>query len=304
MTFAALLFTVLTGFSIASISIIVSRIAKDRISFFQFFTMSNLIASVAAWFLFPNWTFVPEVVWGKVLIITGSVGIVNTTLQAAVVCSLKWGHNGLSVAIRNASSMISMLFALIVLHEKISLINFCGVILVILSLGVVAVFSRKDSISPDLKKWIPAVVCSLLLSGLYQILMTSTVILPKNTLKAGVLIPCLMGSSCICNLIASQIERKIRHDEQKCFHFEKKVWKVLFFWVGAALLQYSLMIKDLALMKEAGMASLTWPMLIGLNVTIFSVFCRLKWKEKYPPSTIIGLAGCVTGIIMMIVGRK
>ena len=52
------------------------------------------------------------------------------------------------------------------------------------------------------------------------------------------------------------------------------------------------------------MASLTWPMLIGVNVTVFSVFCRLKWKEKYPPATVLGMAGCVLGIILMIAGRK
>lgn len=300
----ALTFTLLTGFSFASISVIVSRLAKDKISFFQFFTISNLIASAAAWVLLADWHHLPGVEWGKVLLITGAVGLVNTASQAALVCSLKWGHNGLSVAIRNAAAMISMFYGLIVLHETISLINFSGVILVILSLAVIAVFSRKNSVSSDLKKWIPAVIGSLLLSGLYQILLTSTVTLPETTRQANVVTPCLMGFCCIGNLIASQIERKIRHDDRKCFCFGKKVWQVLFFWTAAALLQYFLLIKALTYMKEAEMASLTWPMLIGVNVTSFSVFCRLVWKEKYPLTTILGMAGCVAGIIMMIVGRK
>lgn len=69
-----------------------------------------------------------------------------------------------------------------------------------------------------------------------------------------------------------------------------------------ALLQYYLLLRALSTMREAAMASLSWPMLIGVNVTTFSIFCRLKWKEKYPPATILGMAGCVAGIIMMIVG--
>ena len=300
----ALLYTILTGFAFASISMIVSRIAKDRISFFQFFTLSNLISSAAAWLLLPDWDLVSGVDWRNVLLITASVGFVNTASQLAFVCSLKWGHNGLSVAIRNAASMISMFFALIFLHEKISLINFFGVILVILSLAVIAVFSRRDSISSDLRKWIPAVIGSLLLSGLYQILLTSTVVLPETTRRAGVIIPCLMGFCGIGNLIASQIERKIRHEDRKCFHFEKKIWQVLFCWSAAALLQYYLLIKALSSMREAAMASLAWPMLIGVNITTFSIFCRLKWKEKYPPATVIGMVGCVAGIIMMVIGRK
>jgi hypothetical protein len=57
-------------------------------------------------------------------------------------------------------------------------------------------------------------------------------------------------------------------------------------------------------MREAEMASLTWPILIGVNVTSFAIFCRLRWKEKYPLTTLIGMFGCVLGIIMMIAGRK
>ena len=304
MKLTALLFTVLTGFSFSSISIIVSRIAKDRISFFQFFTLSNLVASAAAWILLPDWSLAPEIEWRNVLLITALVGFVNTASQAALVCSMKWGHNGLSVAIRNTAAMITMLFALIFLHEKISLINAFGVLTVIVSLAVIAIFGKKNTVSSDLKKWIPAVAGSLLLSGLYQILLTSTVTLPEATRKANIIIPCLLGFCGIGNLIASQIEQKIRHDDRKFFHFEKKVWQVLFCWSAAALLQYYLLIKALSSMKEAAMASLTWPMLIGVNVTAFSIFCRLWWKEKYPLTTILGMVGCVAGIIMMIVGRK
>ena len=311
MKITALLFTVLTGLSFASISIIVGRLAKDRISFFQFFTLSNLIASAAAWALMPTWSLVPGIEWGKVLLITGSIGLVNTASQAALVCSMKWGHNGLSVAIRNTASMISMLFALIFLHEKISVINAFGVLVVIVSLAVIAIFGKKNSVSSDLKKWIPAVIGSLLLSGTYQILMTSTVILPETTRKAKVIVPCLMGFCCIGNLIASLIEQKIRNnkdirdeDDRKLFHFDKKVWQVLFCWVAGALIQYYLLLRALSSMREAAMASLAWPMLIGVNVTTFSIFCRLRWKEKYPLTTIIGMVGCVAGIIMMIIGRK
>ena len=300
----ALTLTVLTGFSFASISMIVSRIAKDDISFFQFYAASNLLASAAAWLLLPDWELVSSVAWQKLLFLTASIGFVNVASQAAFVCSLKWGHNGLSLAIRNTASMISMLFALFFLHESISLTNFLGVLLVVLSLGVIALFGRKNSIAPDLKRWIPAVSASLLFSGLYQILMTGTVVLPETTRQAGVVIPCLMGFCGVGNLIASRIERRIRRDRRRYFGFGKKVWQVLFCWSAAALIEYWLMIRALDAMRDAAMASLAWPLILGVNVTVFALFCRLKWKEKYPPATVIGMAGCVLGIILMIWGRK
>lgn len=57
-------------------------------------------------------------------------------------------------------------------------------------------------------------------------------------------------------------------------------------------------------MRSAGMASMTWPILICVNVMVFSVFCRVKWKEKYPLSTIAGMVGCVFGLVMIVWGRK
>ncbi len=304
MKLTALLFTLLTGFSFASISMIVSRVAKDRISFFQFFTLSNLLASVMAWIILPNWELVPGVNWWKVLLLTGSVGVVNTSSQAAFVCSFKFGHNGLSAAIRNTASMLSMIFGLLVLHEKISLINAFGAVVVLSSLAVIAIFGKKNSLSSDLKKWIPAVAASFLFSGLNQILLTGTVLLSPTDRESGVIIPCILLSVGTANIIAAQIEKIIRHTEEKFFNFDTRTWRVLFCWSCAALVQYYLLMKALAYMREAEMASLTWPILIGVNVTSFAIFCRLRWKEKYPLTTLIGMFGCVLGIIMMIAGRK
>jgi len=70
------------------------------------------------------------------------------------------------------------------------------------------------------------------------------------------------------------------------------------------LLQYFLLIHALEAGRAAGIAALTWPLLIGVNVTAFSLFCRFRWKEKYPPATVVGMAGCVLGLVLIIWGRK
>lgn len=223
----ALFLTVLTGFCFASISIILSRIAHNRISFFQFFAVSNLIASAAAWVLLPDWQMFPGIGWTKVLTITATDGLVNTASQAAFVCSLKWGHNGLSAAIRNSASVLSMFFALIFLHEKISPVNLSGVILVILSLGVIAVFGNKKAISTELKKWVPSVAGSLLLSGTYQCLLTMTVTLPTSDRNAGVIIPCLLFFCGIGNLLASGIETFCKSGKLTVLQFKSDIWVTL-----------------------------------------------------------------------------
>jgi uncharacterized membrane protein len=300
----ALSLTVLTGFCFASIAMILSRIARKPISSFQFFTMSNLLAAAAAWIMLPDWTLAAEIHWPKVLLITASSGLVNAASQAAFVCSLKWGHNGLSAAIRNSASMISMFFALIFLHEKVSPINLSGVVLVILSLGVIAIFGKKNTISSDLKKWIPATICSLVFSGANQCLLTATVLLPESNRKAGVIIPCLLTFCGLGNLLAAGFESLHKKDTPTFFRFDPEVWKVLFCWSGIALLQYFILIRGLEAMRQVGMASMAWPILICINILTFSVFCRIRWREKYPVTTILGMIGCVAGLIMIIWGRK
>lgn len=304
MAATALFLTFSSGCAMASVFMLVSSVARDRVSFFQFYTVSNITAGIAALLLFARWNLVPSIAWGPVLLTTGAIGLVNVMSQGALVCSLKWGHNGLSVAIRNSSAMLTMLWGVVFLHEKISIINFTGVLTVIAALAVIAISGKKKNVASNLKKWIPAVICSLLLSGIYQILFSCTALLPENVHKGGVLIPCLMTFCGLGNFLAALVEHKFAPRQEKFFHFDKKIWQVMLCWIAMALIQYFLLVRALASMQKAGMAALAWPMLVGINVTSFTLFCRLKWKEKYPLQTVIAIAGCVLGLILIIWGRK
>ena len=300
----AIFFTLLSGCTMATVYMIVSRIAREPISFFQFYTLSNLTAGLTAWLLFPNWQIVPEINWLPVVLITGSVGLVNVLSQGALVCAFQWGHNGFTVAIRNAASMLSMFWGIIVLHEKISIINFTGAVLVIAALALISVSGKKNPVAGNLKKWLPAALGSMLFSGAYQILLSGTALLPENVHRGGVLVPCLLSFCGIGNFLASLIENKIAPRQPEFFRFPAKVWHVMFFWVFMALAQYFLLVRAVSYMQKAGISSLVWPMLVGINVGSFSIFSCLKWKEKYSLTTILGMAGCVTGLILIIWGRK
>ncbi|MBO5822603.1 MAG: EamA family transporter, partial [Lentisphaeria bacterium] len=183
----ALIWTLVTALFFATISATVSFLARDKMSSFQFFTVSNLLAAAVAWVVLPNWSMAGEVNWGMLFAFTLVTGVVNTASQAMLVLTLKLGHNGLTIAIRNLAAVISMFFALIFLHEKVSVVNFTGVALIIVSLALIALFSRKNSVSSNLKKWVPCVIIALLLSGAYQILLTGSLLLPEATRRAGVL---------------------------------------------------------------------------------------------------------------------
>ena len=302
--FIALAFTFATGCSFALISMIISSLAREKISFFQFYAVSNLLAGITSWILLPNWSKVPEVSWSGVLLLTLCAGVINTVSQAGMVLSLRYGHNGISVAIRNSAALISMLFGVIFLHEQVSFINLAGVFLLIVSLAVIAITGKKGNGNYNLKRWLPAVILSFLMSGCYQIVMTANALLPETVRSAGVRIPCLFCACATSNAIASLIEWKVRSSSSALFHFERKQLLVMLLWVGAAMLQYWLLLQALDAMHKSEMSALTWPLLIGINVTTFSIFCRLKWREKYPLGTIIGMTGTIIGLILIIWGRK
>ena len=300
----ALSFTFLTAFFFATISATVSFLARDRMSSFQFFTVGNLLASAMAWCVLPSWSMAGEVNWLALGLFVLCTGIVNTASQTMLVLSLKLGHNGLSVAIRNMAAVMSMFFALIFLGEKVSFVNLSGVAVIIVSLGVIAIFGKKSAVSSDLKKWIPVIIIALLLSGSYQILLTGSLLLPEATRKAGVLTPALFLGCGFSNMLVSIGEMRIRKIRFGTNIFTRRTIIITLCWAVAAILQYFALFKALEAMKKCGMASLTWPLIIGVNTTLFAVFCRLRWREKYPLTTIIGMAGCVLGVILTIWGRK
>ena len=302
--FYALIWTLVTALFFATISATVSFLARDRMSSFHFFTIANLTASMVAWIVLPDWSMAGEVHWGMLFAFTLATGIVNTASQAMLVLTLKLGHNGLTIAIRNLAAVISMFFALIFLHEKVSVVNFAGVGLIIVSLTLIAVFGKKNSVSPHLKKWIPCVIIALLLSGAYQILLTGSLLLPETTRKAGVLTPALFAGCGISNLTVSLFELFSGKAEFGSGIFNRRNLTVTVCWVAAAILQYFALFKALDAMKKCGMAALAWPLIIGINTSFFAVFCRLRWKEKYPLTTIIGMLGCILGVILTIWGRK
>jgi uncharacterized membrane protein len=197
-----------------------------------------------------------------------------------------------------------MFFALIFLHEKVSAVNFTGVVLIIISLALIAIFSRKNSVSPNLKKWVPCVITALLLSGANQILLTGSLLLPEATRRAGVLTPALFMGCGISNLAVSLFEVFVRKIRFGTGIFNRRTLTVTGCWVAAAILQYFALFQALDAMKKCGMAALAWPLIIAINTSCFAIFCRLRWKEKYPLTTMLGMAGCVWGLIMIIWGRK
>ena len=302
--FSALIWTFVTALFFATISATVSFLARDKMSSFHFFTIANLLASAVAWIVLPAWKMAPEVNWGMLFVFTLITGIINTASQAMLVLTLKLGHNGLTIAIRNLAAVISMFFALIFLHEKVSPVNFAGVAVIIVSLTLIAVFSKKNSVSPDLKKWIPCVIIALLLSGAYQILLTGSLLLPEATRKAGVLTPALFMGCGISNLAVSLFEVFTGKNKFGTGIFNRRTLIITSCWVAAAILQYFALFKALGAMKKCGMAALAWPLIIGINTSGFAVFCRVRWKEKYPVTTIIGMIGCILGVILTIWGRK
>ena len=106
--FSALLWTLITALFFATISATISFLARDRMSSFNFFTIVNLAASLIAWIVLPDWSMASQVDWGMLFAFTLITGGVNTASQAMLVLTLKLGHNGLTVAIRNLAAVISI----------------------------------------------------------------------------------------------------------------------------------------------------------------------------------------------------
>lgn len=294
--------TILTGLTWAGISIMMSTVARYRISVFLFYWIGNAVAAVIAWLSFPEWNTLKTVSGDSLTILFLLLffsGFVNVASQAMMVLTLKLGHNGISIAVRNCAAAIPFLAGVFLWHDKVALSGFIGLAM-ILSGMVCIVLGRqekqKTSGNSVTVKWLFAVVMSLFFSGTFQLLNSLTARLSPETLDTGLRIPLLLTFCSIGNCIAFALSQKRKEtfsNPRYLLPGMAATWSVL------AIISYFAMFRALDIMNGIGASALVFPIVIGVNITTFSLYSRFRLRERYTKRTLCSLFLCVSGIIIL-----
>ena len=81
--------------------------------------------------------------------------------------------------------------------------------------------------------------------------------------------------------------------------FSAQVWRYAIIWAVLAVFSYYFMFEAINAMRKIDAAALVFPMVMGLNVSGFSIYSKIKLREPYTPVNIACLILCLTGVILL-----
>lgn len=299
---AGILFAVLTGLTWALISMTMSVVARHKISVFLFYWIGNTAAALIAWIFVPDWRSLRSLSFSALfplLLLLTLAGFVNVASQAFMVLTLKLGHNGISIAVRNCAALIPFLIGVLVWHNEVGLLNIAGLLMLLGGLVMIALGNRSNG-EADLRrvswKWLLAVAASLGCSGAFQTLNSLTARLAPELLNTGLRVPMLLTSCALGNCVASLLRGDMAQVRNGVPHV---IPAMALGWSLTAIGSYYFMFRSLDSMNAAGASALVFPIVIGVNISTFSLYSKFRLKEPYSVLSVTSLLLCLFGIILL-----
>ena len=285
---AGILFAVLTGLTWALISMTMSVVARHKISVFLFYWIGNTAAALIAWIFVPDWRSLRPLSFSALfplLLLLTLAGFVNVASQAFMVLTLKLGHNGISIAVRNCAALIPFLIGVLVWHNEVGLLNIAGLLMLL-----------EAELRRVSWKWLLAVAASLGCSGAFQTLNSLTARLAPELLNTGLRVPMLLTSCALGNCVASLLRGDMAQVRNGVPHV---IPAMALGWSLTAIGSYYFMFRSLDSMNAAGASALVFPIVIGVNISPFSLYSKFRLKEPYSVLSVTSLLLCLFGIILL-----
>ncbi len=289
-----------TGLSWASISAIMSNVAKYRIPTFLFYTMGATFTAAVSWIFMVNWQMAVNLSASKILVAVPCFllpGAVNVLSQTVMVHTLKTGHNGISIAIRNCGGTVPFLVGYFFLGNKVTVLNFVGMVMIFTGLTLIATGCKNnnDKTYKFSSAWLIAATASMLLSGTFQTLNTLITGKFPYIIECGMATPLIMSSCSAGYAIAYICSEK----QTPASGISGDVCKYALLWGIMALLSYFFMFKTLDVMGKHNVSALVFPLVMGVNVSMFFVYSKIRLREPYSMRNVISLLLCICGVIML-----
>ena len=301
--FTGLLLVIATGITWATISAVMSNVARYRVPTFLFYSIGASLTAICGWIFLVDWQAAVQLPLRELLIAAPLFmlpGLVNVASQTVMVQSLKLGHNGLSIAIRNCAGIVPFTAGLLFLHATVRWFNWIGLLLITLGLILIALGKKStgnQSSTPVFSlKWLIAAAGSMLLSGTFQTLNMLSTVKFNTIVKIGMATPLVM-TCCALGYIAAFLiwQRKSLTDGS----FTGAVWRYAGVWAVLALFSYYFMFAAIDAMRATNTTALVFPTVMVINISCFSVYSKIKLHEKYTVLNICCLVLCLLGVILL-----
>jgi multidrug transporter EmrE-like cation transporter len=291
-----LLMALATGILFSIVGGFFSNVARRQIDMVAFNCVLFGAITVASAGL-CNWSAlargdVPQA--GPLIIAMVLAGLCNLAGILLMMRSMRCGPQTASYTFAQCAMVWPFLAGVVIWHDPAHPINYLGVILIFASIVLLAQKPGSGGQERANVRWLVICLTGFLILGASQILCSipsrwkgwqDTARLRSLLLYAPSAL-CLVG---MCSVTRRRITRAV-------------AWQGIIGSV-AAVASVQTLLSGLDHMAEAGRASLLYPLVTGVNVTSFALFCRVWLKEHLGPAGWTGVAIGVGGILMLGIGR-
>ncbi len=221
--------------------------------------------------------------------------LINGIGQATIMLNLKSGGCAFVYAIPQLGFIIPFLYSGIFWGEQITVLNLLGIITVAIAILLVVPGRQPESEkSPEFRRIMIALTAMLML-GVSQIF----VLFPSLPQNAAIKISpitssfIIMMTTTVCFAILIPVSRSNHKIEIR------KLLRYCFLWGSFAAASALILFWAFRLMSLHGQAGVVFPIACSSEIIIYTVFTRVKLKEKLNARQLISLTAIILGIFMI-----
>lgn len=201
--------------------------------------------------------------------------------------ALQLGNVNKVTPIDKSSTILTMILAIIFLHEEITILKIIAIILIGIGTYMMIEKKKDDKIAND-NKWLFFAICSAVFASLTSILGKIGIENVESNLGTAI--------RTIVVLVMAWLVVFITKKQNEIKSIDKKSWKFLILSGLTTGLSWLCYYKAL----QEGQASIVVP-IDKLSIVITIAFSYFYLKEKLNKKSIIGLAGIIIGTLLLLV---
>jgi drug/metabolite transporter (DMT)-like permease len=215
------------------------------------------------------------------IVLGGLIGVLNTNGNIQMSKAFEKGPASLTSPIISANAIFPVLSAGLLFHEKISTLQWSGILLILVSAVVIQYTPNQLKINTNYSSWLFRVALAFLSFGVLGVLMKLSSILHMSSLN--ILISMYGGGSAYLFILNIRGREKIRVSEVK---------------TGALVGILSVAgFSSYFFALETGVASIVFPV-ISLNCLIVVFAGYILFKEKLRLYQVVGVLSALLGIVL------
>lgn len=214
---------------------------------------------------------------------------------------MQYGPNGIIWAIVQSAMIFPFIFGVTFYNVKLTIIRSVGMLLMIFALGVFAAAkNNQSSKSGGSGSWLLWTFLTMVLGGVDQIASSLPFYYPQpKKISPMYNIFWIMAGYFVIGIVVLCLKKDVR-ENLKCSVSKLSFWVLCLALlplagVFAILFQFP----GMRAMADNNLGAMTFPILVGSSVVLFTLYSAVILKEKLKTADFIALFICVTGQILL-----